>query len=101
MSKVAAIAKLTAQPGKRDDLVNAMKKLLDNAETESGTEQYILHTDNKDENILWMYEKYVDQSAVDAHMGGEVFKAAGPDLAPFLGGRPEIFFLTPVGGKGI
>ena len=101
MSKVSVIAKLTAQPGKRDELVKALQVLLDNSETEAGTEVYVLHTDNKDENVLWFYERYADQAAVDAHMKSETFRGAGPTLAPLLAGRSELSFLTPVGGKGL
>jgi len=33
-------------------------------------------------------------------MGSEAFKALGPSIAPFLGGRPELSFVSPLGGKG-
>ena len=41
-----------------------------------------------------------DQSALEVHMGSEAFKSAGPALGAFLGGRPELTFLSVVGGKG-
>ena len=101
MSKVVAITKLTAQPGKRDDLAKALQALLNNVATEPGTEQYILHSDNNDADVLWTYEVFLDQSSLDAHSGSEAMKAAGPQVAPFLAGEPEIRFLTPLGGKGL
>ena len=36
MSKVSAIVKLTAQPGKRDELAAAFKMMLDHVESEVG-----------------------------------------------------------------
>jgi hypothetical protein len=33
-------------------------------------------------------------------MGSEAFKALGPSIMPFLAGRPELIFVTPIGGKG-
>ena len=99
--KVAVIAKLAAAPGKRDDLAAALQVALDTAGSESGTTYYILHADAKDADALWFYELYTDQSALDAHMGTDAFKALGPVLAPFLAGRPELNFLTPLGGKGL
>ena len=56
MSKVSAIVKLTAQPGKRDELAAAFKVMLDHVESESGTLIYILHSDNGEEDVLWFYE---------------------------------------------
>ncbi len=101
MSKVTVVAKLVAQEGKREELIQALQSLLDYAQTEQGVEQYSLHKDTKEADVLWMYEQYEDQSALEAHMGTDNFKAAGPKLAPLLGGRPELHFLQPVGGKGL
>lgn len=101
MSQVAVFAKIAAAPGKRAALRAALQSLLDGAENEAGTLMYLLHEDNADENLLWMYELYASQEALKLHMGSEGFKAAGPTLAPFLAGRPELNFVTPTGGKGL
>ena len=63
--KVAVLAKIPAQPGKRDELVKALEAAIDNANTEAGTLLYILHTDPKDENTVYFYELYTDQDALD------------------------------------
>jgi quinol monooxygenase YgiN len=99
--KVAVIAKVPAAPGKRDELVAALQVALDTARGEAGTTYYILHADAKDPDAVWFYELYTDQSALDSHMGSDAFKALGPAIAPFVGGRPELTFLTPLGGKGL
>lgn len=100
MSKVAVIAKIAAQEGKRDELAKALQAALDTAQGEVGTEAYILHEDASDANLLWMYEMYTDQDALGVHMGSEAFKALGPSIMPFLAGRPELIFVKPIGGKG-
>ncbi len=48
-----------------------------------------LHDDKEDGDLLWMYEMYDDQAALELHMGSDSFKALGPAITPFLGGRPE------------
>jgi quinol monooxygenase YgiN len=101
MSKVAVIAKFPAAPGKRDQLIEALQAALANAETEAGTLTYILHEDSKDPDAVWFYEMYTDKDALAAHGSSEAFKALGPAVAPFVGGRPEITYLRPVGGKGL
>lgn len=101
MSKVAVLAKIPAAPGKRDELIAALQAALDTARGEQGTIYYILHTDAKDADALYMYELYADQDAFNAHVGSEAFKALGPAITPFLGGAPEMTFLGPVGGKGL
>ncbi len=98
--RVAVIARIPAAPGKRAELAAALQVALDTAAGEAGTTYYILHEDAKDADALWMYEMYAGQAALDEHMGSDAFKALGPAIGPFLGGRPELTFLRPVGGKG-
>ncbi len=101
MSKVALIAKLPAAPGKRDQLAAALAPLIEAVEAESGCRMYVLHDDAKDENLLWFYELYDDQAALDAHMNGEMFKSIGGQIGGFLGGAPELIMVTPRAGKGL
>ena len=101
MSQVAIIAKLASAPGYRDDLIAALQAGLANAEAEPGTIRYILHEDANDFDVVWFYELYADQASLDAHGGSDAFKRLGKSLAPFVGGRPELTFLKPIGGKGL
>jgi len=101
MSQVALIAKIPAAPGKRAELATAFQQALDNVIGEPGTIQYILHEDAKDPDVLWFYELYADQEALQAHSTSAAMKALGPVLAPLMGGRPEMTFLKPLGGKGL
>ncbi len=54
MSKVAVIAKIAAQEGKRADLARALQAALDTAQGEVGTEAYILHEDASDANLIFV-----------------------------------------------
>jgi quinol monooxygenase YgiN len=98
---IAAVAKLTAQPGKRDELVAALKTLLDATQAEPGTLIYAMHTSNNDDNDVWFYERYAGQDALKAHSTSDTMKSIGPTLAGLLGAPPEIFLLTPVAAKGL
>ena len=101
MSQVAVIAKIPAAPGQRDQLVAALQAALATAEQEPGTLRYILHEDAADADTLWFYEMYTDQDALTAHGTSDAFKALGAAMKPFMGGRPELNFLKPIGGKGL
>jgi quinol monooxygenase YgiN len=100
MADIAVIAKITAQEGMRTELAGALQGALDAAENEPGTLYYLLLEDAVAADVLWMYEMYTDQAALDSHMGSDAFKALGPAIKPFLAGRPELTFLKPIGGKG-
>ncbi|MDY7102555.1 MAG: putative quinol monooxygenase [Actinomycetota bacterium] len=101
MSKTAVLAKITAQPGKRDELVSAMGELVAHVENEPGTEVYALNLDAGDENVVWFYEVYADKDALKAHSGSDVMKKVGGAMAPLLAGRPELTMLTLESGKGV
>jgi quinol monooxygenase YgiN len=101
MTQVAVLAKIPAAPGKREELIAALQAALETARGESGTIYYILHTDAKDADALYMYELYENQDAFTAHVSSDAFKALGPTIGHLLGGAPEMTFLGPVGGKGL
>ena len=98
---VAVLARIPAQPGRRDELVEKLQQAIDNANGEEGTKLYILHTDQNDPDAVLFYELYADHDAFVAHGTSDAFKALGATLRDVAGGRPEITLLTPVIGKGL
>lgn len=101
MNQIAVIARIPCQPGKREEIEAGLKPMLDHTETEPGTQRYVLLRDNADENVLWMYELYQDQTSLESHQGSDAMKALGAAIGSHLAGRPELHFTTPVGGKGL
>ena len=101
MSKVALLAKLPVQPDKRDEFVAAFSSMFPVVEDEPDTLAYVLHTDDSDENLFWVYELYQDQAALDEHGRSDAMKAAIEAFGPLLAGRPELIRITPVRGVGV
>jgi (4S)-4-hydroxy-5-phosphonooxypentane-2,3-dione isomerase len=101
MTSVAVLAKIPAQPGKRDQLVEALRGAFPHVEGEPGTRFYILHEDSSDEDAVWFYELYADESAFEAHRSAGWMKEFGMSVREFAAGRPELTLLRPVGGKGL
>ncbi|MFM8626689.1 MAG: putative quinol monooxygenase [Actinomycetota bacterium] len=101
MSQVSLIAKLPAAEGKGAELAEAFKAAFEHVNAEAGTRYYVLHSDASNADLLWIYEMYENQEAMQAHMGAEWFAPFSKSLAPLMGGRPEMFFLTPIAGKGL
>ena len=101
MSKKSIIAKMVFQDGKRDEAIAGMGPMMEHVESESGTIEYHMLKDSKDDHVLWMYELYADQEAVEAHLGSDTMKALGPAIGGLLAAPPELTFLDPVSGKGL
>ena len=98
MSKTALFAKFKASPGKIDEVVAALKPLMDQVQSEAGTEVYAMHTSGDE---VWFYELYADEDAFKAHGGSDAMKAAFGALSGITEGRPEILMGTPVAAKGV
>ena len=101
MAQVSVMAKLQSVAGKRDELVEAFQVAIHTASHEAGTRYYMLHSDNQDEDTLWVYELYESQEALDRHRHSDDFAALGALLGPLLGGRPQLTYMTPIAGKGL
>jgi (4S)-4-hydroxy-5-phosphonooxypentane-2,3-dione isomerase len=78
MSEVAYIVHLSAADGKRDEAMAALGRLVEAAESEPGTLQYVLYADTTEPAGIWLTELYADQAAFEAHM-------SSPAMAEMLG----------------
>jgi quinol monooxygenase YgiN len=101
MSRVAEIAKITAAPGKRAELLQVLARMVQQANTEAGTEVYIFHEDAGDDVTVWTYELYTDQAARDAHGSSPAMADIGKAVGPLLGGAPQLIKLRPAVGKNL
>ena len=101
MAKTSMFVKLTAQDGKRDDLLAALNKMLGAVNEEAGTEIYAFNLDTTDENAIWIYELYADDAALATHSGSDAMVALLTEAGDLLGDAPLMVVTTPVSGKGI
>jgi len=100
MAKSSMFVKLTAQPGKRAEMIAALEKLLPTVAEEDGTLVYTINTDDNDENTVWMFELYADADALAAHSASPAMAGLFGDLGGLLGDGPLLVTTTPVSGKG-
>jgi quinol monooxygenase YgiN len=101
MPKIALIAKLTAAEGKADELRATLASLIDAATEEAGLEVYAAHSDGSDPDVVWFYELYAGDEALDVHGRGERMKPAMKALGSLMAGRPEVHKLSPIVAKGL
>lgn len=100
MSKVALIAKLPAKAGRRDELVANFTPMMEAVNDEAGTEVYILHLDQGDENVAWVYELYTDADAMGAHSSSDTMATLLGSMGDLIEDA-EMIFLQPISGKGL
>lgn len=101
MSKVAIFAKLTAQPGRREEVARILGSMFEAVEREAGTEVYSMHASVSEPDELWFYELYTDADAATAHGSSDAMKAVGAQLAELLAAPPEIVMTSPLRAAGL
>ena len=101
MSKIALIAKLTAQEGKADEFEAALATMVTTSEEETGLEIYSVHRVDDQPGVYYFFELYTDGDALAVHGKGDGMKAAMGAVGGLLAGAPEIIKATPVVAKGL
>ncbi len=99
MSKYAMFGKLTAHPGKREELA---KMMLESSETLKGMEgciYYILHEAEENPDDLWITELWESQEAHAASLKNDKVLAVISRCRPLIAGIDGIK-VRPIGGKG-
>jgi quinol monooxygenase YgiN len=94
---IGIIATLKVQDGKGAELEAVFAELAPAVRAnEPGNKLYMLCKSRDEANTYVVMELYDDQAAIEAHRNAAHYKAAGPKLAGYLAGRPEIKFLDAV-----
>jgi quinol monooxygenase YgiN len=74
MSTVGEFREIHVQTGKRAEYLRLLEPLCRQVETETGTLIYLLHTDREQPDTVWLYARFRDGGALDAHRASPVFK---------------------------
>lgn len=91
------IAKLSAVPGKRDELIKILKEGTRNM---PGCRSYILAKDAAEENILWVTEIWDSAASHDASLTLPAVKDSIVQAKPLIAGFEKVAVTNPVGGFG-
>jgi quinol monooxygenase YgiN len=99
MSKIVAVASLTAAEGRGDELVELFRDTIIASHGEEGCFKYALHRDLKDPDHLVMIEHWRSQDDLNSHgsqphMADLMKKMAVPGL---FAGAPSLWFAEALG----
>ena len=92
------IAKMTAAPGKRDELIAI---LLDSVASMPGCLSYIVAKDTSDPNAIWITEAWDSKASHDASLSLPEVRAAITKGKPLIAGFGDSVVTAPVGGHGL
>src|SRR2546428_398487 len=73
--RVVIFTRVTALPGKRDELAAAFADLHDAVALEPGCEMFIMHAAREEPDLLLFYEEFAVQAAPEAHQESDAGRA--------------------------
>jgi quinol monooxygenase YgiN len=94
---IGVVATLKTADGKGGEFEAVFRDLAAQVKAnEPGNQLYRVFKSRADANTYIVMEVYADQAALEAHGKSDHFKAAGPKIAPTLGGRPDIQYFDAI-----
>lgn len=100
MNKFSMIGKLTAHPGKREELVSLLLEASRSLNDIPGCEFYIINESVDDPDAIWVTELWRDAEAHADSLKNEQVLAVIQRARPLIAGVEPVR-LRPVGGKGL
>ena len=102
MSKLALLVKTRAKPGARDQVRDLyLEHLAPRAEANPAQEVVVLCLDGQDPDVLYLFEVYRDQAALQQAAQAPWFAEYMATAAPLLAGEPEVAMAAPVWETGL
>jgi quinol monooxygenase YgiN len=96
----AMTGSLTAQPGKRGELVEILKRAANMVGQMQGCRLYLVTEDATDESLVVVFEMWEDKSSHDESLKDPHVRALIAEAMPILAGPPNGRELRVAGGFG-
>lgn len=102
MAQRSMFVKLVFQPGRRAEAVEILSTMIPQVDGEPGTLVYSFHTDDGDEDTVWVFELYADADALATHGGSDAIKDMFGRLGGMFAEAPTMVMTTPTtASKGL
>jgi quinol monooxygenase YgiN len=98
MAKVSMTGTITCQDGKRDEMEQVLRAMVDAARLEPGVEIYSYH--RGDGNTFSFFALMANEEAMHSHGQTEAMRAAMAAFGPLMAGPPQMSVLTPIAAVG-
>jgi quinol monooxygenase YgiN len=91
--KVALAVRVVARPGEEGHVLDYLERLTVASRAEVGCEQYDPHRDPDDPRAFFLYERYVDRAALEAHWASDHFRELAVEgFIPLLESRERALY---------
>lgn len=91
---ITIFATLSVKPGKADEALAELKKMLEPSRAEPGCQRYEIYRAAQDGHILHMLETFDDHGAMEAHSQSAYFRQMVEKITPLLEREFDIRLIT-------
>ncbi|HZC71953.1 MAG TPA: antibiotic biosynthesis monooxygenase [Jatrophihabitans sp.] len=96
----AMFSRLTARPGRRDDLAGYLLRAAGLLETDPDCVHYLVAT-SSEADVVYVYETWTDERAHAVSLERAEIRSLIQAAMPSIAGAPEQTVLAVLGGKGV
>jgi quinol monooxygenase YgiN len=100
MSTVGEFREIHVQPGRRAEYLRMLQPLCRQVQIEPGTLIYLLHTDRDQPDTVWLYARFRDRAAQEAHHSSRVFERVSSQAQPLEQAVNDLK-VELIGNKGV
>jgi quinol monooxygenase YgiN len=94
-AQFGALLQMTAQDGKRDELMRVLTNYVNTLDGEPGTALFAAAADPNNADMVWVWEEFADSEAVRDHFQHDFFRALQLELADLLAEPVAVRPLAP------
>ncbi len=94
--RMGLFVRVAAHPGGRAALLDALHRYSDQLEAEPGTELFAISLDPDDEDVVWLYEWFKDEQALEQHRESAPFAELMSGMQNLVAGSPGMLRIDPL-----
>mgnify|MGYP003832141141 FL=1 len=90
------LVRIPTLPGMRAAALDALNRYIDDLDQEPGTEAFLVCVDPADDDVVWLYEWFRDENALEQHRSAPLFHRLMTELPGLVGENPGIMRIDPL-----
>jgi quinol monooxygenase YgiN len=94
--RVGLMVRLPAHPGGRPALLDAVNRFADGLRETPRTEAFMVSLDPNDDDVVWLYEWFTDETALEAHRTTAAFASLMEEMPNLLASAPALMRIDPL-----
>lgn len=94
--RVGMLVRLVCKDGAREAVLDSVNRYMDQLAAEPGTEAFLLALDPDEGQVVWLYEWFTDQDALDEHRSSEGLHTMMTELPDLLTSPVALIRIDPL-----